>query len=49
MPLICSEELRPRKEAELDELLAWEEFEDPDDFFVVFCVAVRLHSKDGKR
>lgn len=48
MPLLCSDESVTRKEVELDELLDWENFEDfnlvSDDFFTVFCVAVRLHS-----
>lgn len=52
MPLICSEESLTRKEEELDELLDWKDFEELrdvslviDDFFIVFCVAVRLHSE----
>lgn len=55
MPLICSDKSVTRKEVELDELLDWEDFEEwrdlslvTDDFFVVFCVAVRLQSIKNK-
>lgn len=48
MPLICSEESLTRQEEEPDVLLDWEDWRDvslvTDDFFLVCCVAVRLHS-----
>lgn len=48
MPLFWSEESLTRNEGEPDELLDSDEWRDvslvTDDFFTVFCVAVRLHS-----
>lgn len=51
MPLIWSEVSLTRNDVGLDELLDFADSEDwrdvsrvTDDFFVVFCVAVRLHS-----
>lgn len=48
MPLLCSEASLKRK---AEEWLEWDESEDcrdvsrvTEDFFAVFCVAVRLHS-----
>lgn len=50
IPLLWSKESLTRKEEELEELWDWDEFDRvvnlvTDDFFTVFCVAVRLHSK----
>lgn len=53
MPLICSEDSLTRNDEEPDELLEFEELRDvslvTDAFFMVFCVAVRLHSVEKKK